>query len=136
MIDTTNQKIELAKRRPMSIVFRFHAVSISRDAFEAVVSRSVDRFEPSKSSVLNYAQIDVPDDSDAWANAASMAESLGPVIAPLLERGEIGQPCADIAMLLLEGRVATSLLIPNTVAFALSRWGFHIEFSVYLASAD
>ncbi|MCK1517376.1 hypothetical protein IVB22_33710 [Bradyrhizobium sp. 190] len=133
---TTDRKLELTNQHPMSIVFRFPAVSLSREVFEATLSMPVDRFEPSKDGPLSYAQIDVPEDGDAWASAATIAERLGPATTASVERGEMGQPWADIAVSFLDDRMTTSLFIPSTFALVLGRWGFQIEVSVYLTSPD
>jgi hypothetical protein len=122
--------------QPMSMVFRFPAVAVSRDVLEAMLAMTLDSFEPLREGPLSYATINVPEEGDAWTSAVTLAQCLGPAISALVERGEMGQSCVDIAMLFHEERMTASLFIPSPVALALGRWGFHIEVSVYLTGPD
>jgi hypothetical protein len=121
---------------PMSVVLRFPNVAIAQSAFETALGLKTERFEASRNGPYSYAQVGISDEGDTWATAASVVERIGPAVANLLMKEEIGQPNADIAVEFSEGRVMTSLTIPRAVVATLGRWAFDIEISVYLTSAD
>jgi hypothetical protein len=122
--------------KPWSIVLRFFDVTLTRDRLETALATPLDRFEPTRGGSANYAQINVPEDGDIWADAASLAARLGPAVAGCVERGELGRPRADIAMSFLNDKAAAFLVIPSVVVSALAQGGFDIEVSAYLTEAD
>jgi len=115
-------------------VFRLGNVKIPRETLERAIGISVSRYEPYRSGDHFYAQIDIPETGDLWANVLSLCESLGTKAISLIETGAISNIDLDLGYSFYDSNVSASTSIPSEVAEAVGRAGVDIMVTFYLTS--
>ena len=115
--------------QPLSIVIRIPDVALSRSDLNALLGLQVDRYEASSRSA--YAQIDIADEGDQWANALGCIQSIRAIIRQLVSAGSIGAPSLDVAMVFPHSALSKSLTVPANLAAAAGEAGMGVQLSVY-----
>ena len=109
-------------------------VTITKEDLEAQLGQTVMRFEPSRSGMLYYAQVEVPANGDLWPGVTDFIDQIGPKVLRLTQSEAIGAASLDLGLPFDESQAMVSALIPSVAAESLGRNDISITVSVYLTA--
>jgi hypothetical protein len=98
---------------------------------EAVLGLPLDRYEAVPGHAPNYAQIDIPEGADYWANAHRLLEPIHHKLEALRSNGSIASMSIDAALPLRNDALSASALIPAAFARLAGQAGIDLEISIY-----
>lgn len=124
----------MAKSQFMSGVLRISDVAIAKSALESALQTKLDKFEPTGSVSMHYAQLDVPAEEGGWSAIVGWMQIIGPRISALRQRRLIGLASIDLAIAFDDDKVSLSIDMPSHAAEMIGKHGIDIEFSVYLTN--
>ena len=116
-------------------VLRLSDVTVTREVLETHLGRVVDRFEPSASGKLHFADVRVPVGDTLWPAVTDLVDQIGPKVLSFTQSGAVGAANFDLGFSFHDSQVMTSALIPSVVAEIIGRNGISITISIYLTGS-
>lgn len=116
-------------------VIRLLDVAVDRIALATALGVDVDRYEPSRGSLLSYAQVSM-DGEFQWSSIADFLEKVGPRIRELIHQRMVGSAIMDVAIHFPSDKIAVSSKMPARIALLIGQNLIDLETSIYSTSSD